>query len=171
MNSTKDSSKQLKAIFRTLPGSLKFPTVYKQSIFQAFIKESPTLKTSKSLCNLTSLQSKGWSLRFYKHLKECFPLPPSGSASILTALQPKVHASVRGENLEKQSLKEGKGIATEEQLEPSLKKLVLVSREVCQDPDEPIRVLYDIRGKIYQLTNDEIQAHLDKEEDIKKKAE
>ncbi|GJU50172.1 hypothetical protein Tco_1219727 [Tanacetum coccineum] len=32
-------------------------------------------------------------------------------------------------------------------------------------------VPYDIHGKIYQLTNDEIQAHLDKEEDIKKKAE
>ncbi|GJR68842.1 hypothetical protein Tco_0014907 [Tanacetum coccineum] len=76
LNSTKDSLKQLKAIFRTLSSSLKFPTVCKQSIFQAFIKDSPTLKTPKSLCNLTSLQSKGWSLRCYKHLKECIPPPP-----------------------------------------------------------------------------------------------
>nr|GEZ07973.1 hypothetical protein [Tanacetum cinerariifolium] len=48
------------------------------------------------------------------------------------------------------------------------KKLVPASREVRQDHDEPIIVPYDILGKIYQLTNDEIQAHLDKE-DIKKK--
>ncbi|GJW63188.1 hypothetical protein Tco_0115072 [Tanacetum coccineum] len=38
-------------------------------------------------------------------------------------------------------------------------------------PQPTVQVPYDIHGKIYQLTNDEIQAHLDKEEDIKKKAE
>ncbi|GJW82827.1 hypothetical protein Tco_0155972 [Tanacetum coccineum] len=34
--------------------------------------------------------------------------------------------------------REGKGIATEEQLEPSSKKLVPASKEVCPDPDAPI---------------------------------
>ncbi|GJW54401.1 hypothetical protein Tco_0098486 [Tanacetum coccineum] len=66
--------------------------------------------------------------------------------------------------------REGKGIATDETEEPTM-KLVHASREVRQDPDEPIRVLYKIHGKIYQLTNNEIQAHLDKEEKIKKAAE
>nr|GEY28543.1 hypothetical protein [Tanacetum cinerariifolium] len=62
--------------------------------------------------------------------------------------------------------REGKCIAIKEAKEPTT-KLVPASREVCQDPDEPIRVPYDIHGKIYQLTNDEIQAHLHKEEMIK----
>ncbi|GJZ42337.1 hypothetical protein Tco_0589223 [Tanacetum coccineum] len=66
--------------------------------------------------------------------------------------------------------REGKGIATDETEEPTM-KLVHASREVRQDPDEPIRVLYKIHGKIYQLTNNEIQAHLDKEEKIKKAVE
>nr|GEW57116.1 hypothetical protein [Tanacetum cinerariifolium] len=46
----------------------------------------------------------------------------------------------------------------------------VLTKELHQDPDEPIRVPYDIHGKIYRLTNDEIQAHLDKEEEIKRKA-
>nr|GEV06704.1 hypothetical protein [Tanacetum cinerariifolium] len=54
--------------------------------------------------------------------------------------------------------REGMGIATEEQIKPSLKKLVPALREVHH-------------GKIYQLTGVEIQAQLDKEEEIKKKAE
>ncbi|GKB82429.1 hypothetical protein Tco_0949324 [Tanacetum coccineum] len=67
--------------------------------------------------------------------------------------------------------REGMGIATKEQLEPSSKKLVPASREFHQDLDEPIIAPCDIHGKIYQLKNDEIQAHLDKKEEIKKKAE
>nr|GEV77697.1 hypothetical protein [Tanacetum cinerariifolium] len=66
--------------------------------------------------------------------------------------------------------RKGKGITTDEIKEPIM-KLVPTSREVRQDPDEPIRVPYEIHGKIYQLTNDEIQAHLDKEENIKKAVE
>ncbi|GKE61747.1 hypothetical protein Tco_1512114 [Tanacetum coccineum] len=45
------------------------------------------------------------------------------------------------------------------------------STVVCQDPDEPIRIPYEIHRKIYNLTNDEIQEYLNKEEEIKKKAE
>ncbi|GJZ12597.1 hypothetical protein Tco_0547827 [Tanacetum coccineum] len=64
----------------------------------------------------------------------------------------------------------GKGIATDDTEEPT-RKLVPASREVCQDLDKPIRVPYEIYVKMYQLTNDEIQAHLDKEEKIQKAAE
>ncbi|GJU11735.1 hypothetical protein Tco_1134131 [Tanacetum coccineum] len=65
---------------------------------------------------------------------------------------------------------EGKGIATDDTKEPT-RKLMPASRKVHQDPDEPIRVPYEIHGKTYQLINDEIQAHLDKEEKIKKAVE
>nr|GEX37474.1 hypothetical protein [Tanacetum cinerariifolium] len=64
----------------------------------------------------------------------------------------------------------GKREATNE-TEELIKKLVPASREVRQDPNEPVRVPYMINGKMYQLTNDEIQEHLNKEEMIKKKAE
>ncbi|GKB15419.1 hypothetical protein Tco_0849342, partial [Tanacetum coccineum] len=49
--------------------------------------------------------------------------------------------------------------------------LVKASIVVRPDPDELIRVPYEIHGKMCQLTNDEIQTHLDKEENIKKAAE
>ncbi|GKA27760.1 hypothetical protein Tco_0713928 [Tanacetum coccineum] len=49
--------------------------------------------------------------------------------------------------------------------------LVKASIVVRPDPDELIRVPYEIHGKMCQLTNDEIQTHLDKEEKIKKAAE
>nr|GEX76121.1 hypothetical protein [Tanacetum cinerariifolium] len=42
---------------------------------------------------------------------------------------------------------------------------------VRQDPDEPMRIPYEIYEKLYNLTNDEIQEYLNKEEDIKKKVE
>nr|GEW44327.1 hypothetical protein [Tanacetum cinerariifolium] len=48
---------------------------------------------------------------------------------------------------------------------------MLASIVVCQDPDEPIQIPYEIRKKLYNLTNDEIQEYLNKEEVIKKKAE
>ncbi|GJT65339.1 hypothetical protein Tco_1016819 [Tanacetum coccineum] len=65
--------------------------------------------------------------------------------------------------------REGNGIATDEQLE-STKKLVLSSKVIRGDPDEPIRVPYMINGKMHYLTNDEINAHLEKEDKIKKAA-
>ncbi|GJZ15259.1 hypothetical protein Tco_0550936 [Tanacetum coccineum] len=63
----------------------------------------------------------------------------------------------------------GKRIATDDSEEPT-KKLAPASRRVRQDPDEPIRIPYEIHGNIYNLTNDEIQEYLNKEEEIKKKA-
>ncbi|GJV72696.1 hypothetical protein Tco_1492691 [Tanacetum coccineum] len=51
------------------------------------------------------------------------------------------------------------------------KKLVKASIVVRPDPDGPVRVPYMIHGKMYQLTTDEIQEHLDKEEKIKKAVE
>ncbi|GKC14423.1 hypothetical protein Tco_1011205 [Tanacetum coccineum] len=60
----------------------------------------------------------------------------------------------------------GKGIAIDDVESP--KKLVKASSKVCPDPDETFRIPYEIHGKLYHLTNDEIQEHLDKEEKMKK---
>ncbi|GKA53887.1 hypothetical protein Tco_0747202 [Tanacetum coccineum] len=46
-----------------------------------------------------------------------------------------------------------------------------ISLEVRPTPDAPILVPYEINGKNFQLTKEQIQAHMDKEERIKKKAE
>ncbi|GJT32638.1 hypothetical protein Tco_0923057 [Tanacetum coccineum] len=53
----------------------------------------------------------------------------------------------------------------------TLTKLVKASSIVREDPDEPIRVPYMINGKMYNLTNDAINAHLEKGDQIKKAAE
>ncbi|GJZ48416.1 hypothetical protein Tco_0602248 [Tanacetum coccineum] len=66
--------------------------------------------------------------------------------------------------------REGKGIATDEQLE-STKKVVPTSKGVREDPDEPIRVPYMINEKMHYLTNYGINAHLEKEDTIKKAVE
>ncbi|GJY09547.1 retrovirus-related pol polyprotein from transposon TNT 1-94 [Tanacetum coccineum] len=62
---------------------------------------------------------------------------------------------------------EGKGIATEEQAEDQ-RKLVKASSIVRPDPDALVLVPYTINGKLFNLTVEQIQAHLDKEEQIKK---
>ncbi|GJY05238.1 hypothetical protein Tco_0371178 [Tanacetum coccineum] len=62
----------------------------------------------------------------------------------------------------------GKGMATNDVESPI--NLVKASSKVCPDPNEPVRVPYEIHGKLYHLTNDEIQEHLDKEEKIMKAA-
>ncbi|GJW65510.1 hypothetical protein Tco_0117394 [Tanacetum coccineum] len=214
-----------------------------------------------SLCKLTSLQSKGWSLRCFMYLKGCLPLPSQAMLLFqqLHSLK-SMHLLRRGDNLEKQVVvwkkppsyiegepmqivtatkkpedagtkiaeeeparasraiqyqllpltdttfefpvskpeskiigsssgpviditlpeqpksppvapkaNKGKGIATDDIESP--KMLVKASTVVRPDPDELIRVPYEIHGKMCQLTNDEIQAHLDKEENIKKAAE
>ncbi|GJR29141.1 retrovirus-related pol polyprotein from transposon TNT 1-94 [Tanacetum coccineum] len=53
--------------------------------------------------------------------------------------------------------REGKGIVTEEQSKPQT-KLVKASATIREDPNEPIKVPYMIHGKMYLLTNDEINA-------------
>nr|GEX17820.1 putative ribonuclease H-like domain-containing protein [Tanacetum cinerariifolium] len=70
----------------------------------------------------------------------------------------------------KEDTVEGKGIGTDELLE-SNKKLVPASKVVREDPGEPIRVPYMINGKIHYITNDDINAHLEKEDKIKKASE
>nr|GEW26065.1 hypothetical protein [Tanacetum cinerariifolium] len=50
-------------------------------------------------------------------------------------------------------------------------KAIKASSKVRPDPDEPVIVPYEIRRKLYHLTNDEIQEHLDKEEKMKKAVE
>ncbi|GJT09117.1 hypothetical protein Tco_0843579 [Tanacetum coccineum] len=59
--------------------------------------------------------------------------------------------------------REGKAIAIDDQHNIQT-KLVPASKEVRLDPDAPILVPYEINGKIFQLTEEQIQAHMDKEE-------
>ncbi|GJW39954.1 hypothetical protein Tco_0065799 [Tanacetum coccineum] len=66
--------------------------------------------------------------------------------------------------------REGKAIVTDDQPEDQ-RKLVPASKEVRPDLDAPILVPYEINGLNFQLTNEQIQAPLDKEEKIKKAAE
>nr|GFB24362.1 hypothetical protein [Tanacetum cinerariifolium] len=49
----------------------------------------------------------------------------------------------------------GKGVVTEETKEHTM-KLVPASTDVRQDPDELIRIPYEIYGKLYNLTNSEL---------------
>ncbi|GJR33825.1 hypothetical protein Tco_1209509 [Tanacetum coccineum] len=65
---------------------------------------------------------------------------------------------------------EGKAIILDDQLEDQ-RKLVPASKDVRPDPDAPIIMPCEINGKIFQLTNEQIQAHLDKEEKTKKATE
>ncbi|GJZ17337.1 hypothetical protein Tco_0553460, partial [Tanacetum coccineum] len=50
-------------------------------------------------------------------------------------------------------------------------KLVKASSEVRLDPDEPIEVPFEINGKLYHITNEEIQAHYELEERKQKATE
>nr|GEW97379.1 retrovirus-related Pol polyprotein from transposon TNT 1-94 [Tanacetum cinerariifolium] len=61
----------------------------------------------------------------------------------------------------------GKGIATESDEDPS-KKLVPASTIVRLNPDEEVKVLYMINGKMCYLTDTEMQGYLDKEEKLRK---
>ncbi|GKC76959.1 hypothetical protein Tco_1127733 [Tanacetum coccineum] len=61
--------------------------------------------------------------------------------------------------------REGKAIAIDDQPEVQT-KLMPALKEVRPDPDAPILVPYEINGKVFQLTEEQIQAHMDKEEQI-----
>ncbi|GJW33332.1 retrovirus-related pol polyprotein from transposon TNT 1-94 [Tanacetum coccineum] len=65
--------------------------------------------------------------------------------------------------------RERKGIATDDQ--PEQTKLVKASSIVRPDLDAPILVPYMINEKLFYLTEEQIQAHLDKEDQIKKAEE
>ena len=66
-------------------------------------------------------------------------------------------------------LDKGKGILTIEP-EPTT-QLVPATSEVRRDPNEPVKVLYEINGTTYYITEDEIQAYLDKTKKIRNVAE
>nr|GEV01146.1 hypothetical protein [Tanacetum cinerariifolium] len=63
----------------------------------------------------------------------------------------------------------GKKIATDDV--EAIEKLVPASKVVGDDHDEPVRVPYMINRKMHYLTNDEINAHIAKEDQIKKATE
>ncbi|GKD14522.1 hypothetical protein Tco_1198929, partial [Tanacetum coccineum] len=60
----------------------------------------------------------------------------------------------------------GKGIARDTKESP--RKLVPASKEVHPDPDTPVLIPYKINVKMYQLTNKQIQAQLEKEEQMER---
>ncbi|GJT86688.1 hypothetical protein Tco_1068405 [Tanacetum coccineum] len=62
----------------------------------------------------------------------------------------------------------GNGIARDTDESP--RKLVNASTKVHPDPDTLALIPYKIYGKLYQLTSEQIQAHLDKEEQMEKTA-
>ncbi|GJY98454.1 hypothetical protein Tco_0515364 [Tanacetum coccineum] len=62
----------------------------------------------------------------------------------------------------------GKGIDTDEQVEDQ-RKLVKASSIIRHDPDALIP--YTINGEVYYLTAEQLQAHMDKEDQIKKAEE
>ncbi|GJV73266.1 hypothetical protein Tco_1493261 [Tanacetum coccineum] len=64
--------------------------------------------------------------------------------------------------------KEGKGIATDEQIEDQ-RKLVKASSIIR--PDANALIPYTINGEVYYLNAEQLQAHMDKEEQIKKAEE
>ncbi|GJX06371.1 hypothetical protein Tco_0194303 [Tanacetum coccineum] len=86
---------------------------------------------------------------------------PTPEAQPITTSQPKSSQAPK-------KVDKGKRIATDD--DESQVKLVLASRVVRENPDEPVRVPYIINGKINCLINDEITKHLEKEELIKKAA-
>ncbi|GJR61553.1 hypothetical protein Tco_1503715 [Tanacetum coccineum] len=113
----------------------------------------------------------------------------NSSNSLAWNLGPRIIAVERGENdthadtdeppshtkgehvaMEDDKAEEGKAISTDDQPEVQT-KLVPASKELCPDLDAPILVPYDINGKNFQLTKEQIQTHMDKEEQIKKAAE
>nr|GEX52276.1 hypothetical protein [Tanacetum cinerariifolium] len=62
------------------------------------------------------------------------------------------------------------GIATDKHTKDQ-RKLVKASSIVCPDPDALVLILYMINGKFFHLTTEQIEAHLNKEAQIKKAKE
>ncbi|GJZ69693.1 hypothetical protein Tco_0633243 [Tanacetum coccineum] len=62
----------------------------------------------------------------------------------------------------------GNGIARD--TDESLLKLVPTSKEVYQDPDALVLIPYEINRVLHHLTNEQIQAHMEKEEWLEKAA-
>nr|GEV83749.1 hypothetical protein [Tanacetum cinerariifolium] len=60
--------------------------------------------------------------------------------------------------------KPDKGKRIADDYEDSPRKLVKASTVVSPDPNEPVRVPFEINGKLYHLTNKEIQAYYELEE-------
>ncbi|GKE24726.1 hypothetical protein Tco_1436238 [Tanacetum coccineum] len=60
----------------------------------------------------------------------------------------------------------GNGIAGD--IDESPCKLVPASKEIRPDPDTPVLICYEINGKMYQLSNEKIQTHMEKEERLER---
>ncbi|GJV88433.1 hypothetical protein Tco_1532371 [Tanacetum coccineum] len=87
---------------------------------------------------------------------------PSTQAQPITTITTHPESSQASPRIDK-----GKGITNELEDDPS-KKRMPASTIVRPDPDEEIKVPYMINGKMYYLTDKEIQAYMEKEEKLKK---
>ncbi|GJU96502.1 hypothetical protein Tco_1321258 [Tanacetum coccineum] len=151
------------------------------NVIQDVVKEDPTL-------NKKVLEATKAYIAHSNNIFELLSLAKNFDLSSLKSLVETVKADTKepssnteGEHVAmKDDTKNPKSDKTEE--EPtnakiatddveSLVKLVYASKVVQEDPDEPIRVPYMINGKMYHLTNDEINEQLEKEDKIKKATE
>ncbi|GJV45662.1 hypothetical protein Tco_1430198 [Tanacetum coccineum] len=63
------------------------------------------------------------------------------------------------------------GSSSRPQLTDPIVEVQFPQLEVCQDPDAPVLIPFEINGKLYHLTNEEIQAHMELEEQKEKAAQ
>ncbi|GJS75369.1 hypothetical protein Tco_0725250 [Tanacetum coccineum] len=64
--------------------------------------------------------------------------------------------------------KDNRGNGITRDIDESPCKLVPASKEIRPNPDTPVLICYEINGKMYQLTNEKIQAHMEKEERLER---
>ncbi|GJV95199.1 hypothetical protein Tco_1546776 [Tanacetum coccineum] len=132
-----------------------------------------TLRSKISSLKQDSSDIKSEMKKIFKAFKGQSSSAPSSSVPTRTLAITERPTTVRVINItppEPQvTQREGKGIVTGD--EESLNKAIPTLTVVYQDPDEPIRIPYKIYWKLYNITNDEIQDYLNKEEAIKKKVE
>nr|GFB28330.1 hypothetical protein [Tanacetum cinerariifolium] len=165
-NHTKKNVGQIFSSLKVICDVVKEDPALNKKVIKATLK--PTPRTQQTLLRFSPWFINCWGKNFaHTSTKE----PPSHTKRKRADMDTK-------EAVEKEQPKEPedekialkvyrvKGIATNDVESP--KKMVKALSKVRPDPDEPVRVLYEIHGKLYHLTNDEIQEHLDKEEKMKK---
>ncbi|GJV79326.1 hypothetical protein Tco_1515196 [Tanacetum coccineum] len=112
------------------------------STVRPLIRTHPELEilTSPAIVNLTDITLKFLPSQDGVEIELTGSSTPQQTAPVINITPPEPQVTQR----------EGKGITTNEQPK-SLPKLVPASKEVRPDPDEPIKVPYDIHGKYTNL--------------------
>ncbi|GJT82034.1 hypothetical protein Tco_1056376 [Tanacetum coccineum] len=128
------------------------------------------LGTLRSPCMLTFLLSRRWPIENFA--PEVEHIGSSSSRPQLTDTVIDITPLEEQSNDPPQTTPKdnrGKGIARD--IDESLCKLVPASKEIHPDPDTPMLIPYEINGKLYQLTNEQIHAHLKNEEKLERVAQ